>query len=103
MPSVSALRKEAKYRLGGAHCHACVYFEEAEDESETGNCKKGLGQVQEHMVCDWFKRMADMAEAEASGESEGEGENGGAMLMKGRMPKMPAKHMALILMGKPRG
>ena len=55
-----ATKAEANYRLGGAHCHACVHFIEAADEkaSEAGKnkCHLVAGDIDEHQVCDWFKR-----------------------------------------------
>jgi hypothetical protein len=57
------------YRLGGDHCHVCMYYTENADDVENGTCTRVTPpNVSGHDLCDDFKRAAHMREE--TGEDE---------------------------------
>lgn len=65
-------QKESKaavgYSLGGDHCHACMYFIEEDEPSETGTCQKVEGVIDGHYWCELFRRAAHAGAKEPEAE-----------------------------------
>ncbi len=61
-------KASVNYRLGGAHCHACVHFIESteNEKTETADCEVVQGRVKAHDVCDLFKRERGTREIKAN-------------------------------------
>lgn len=91
-PEVSmplASQKSVDYSQGGDACAFCEYF-----VADGEDCQKVQGPITQDMWCKLFKRAQDQREDESEEQGPGENEN---QLPKGRLP---AKHIALILIGK---